>query len=151
MLLTQLLLYLSNHLRPAPLLQVLRPHQVVSIVPGCLCISRKTSLVRTLLNCYGPELAFRLLPRTFKLPDELDAWADWLAAHPEQVGACVEQSYGCMAEYLAGTTCRQFWVGWADWLAAHPEQVGALLPCCVSRRVRQGYGVLLAGATCGHF
>jgi hypothetical protein len=65
--------------------QVLRPYQVVSIVPGCLCISRKTSLVRSLLNCYGPEVAFRLVPRTFKLPEELDAWADWLAAHPQQV------------------------------------------------------------------
>lgn len=66
-------------------LQVLRPHQLVSIVPGCLAISRKTSLVRSLLNAYGPELAFTLVPRTFKLPDELDAWADWLRQHPQQV------------------------------------------------------------------
>jgi hypothetical protein len=107
---------LCLHRIASPLLQVLRPHQVVSIVPGCLCISRKTSLVRTMLNCYGPELAFRLVPRTFKLPDELDAWADWLAAHPEQVGTllscfvtrasrCVSQSHGCLwAEYLACTT-----------------------------------------------
>ncbi|KAF8064478.1 Ttll6a [Scenedesmus sp. PABB004] len=64
--------------------EVLRPHQVVSIVPGCLAISRKTSLVRSLLNAYGPDLAFSIVPRTFKLPDELDAWADWLAAHPDQ-------------------------------------------------------------------
>jgi tubulin polyglutamylase TTLL6/13 len=71
--------------------QVLRPHQVVSIVPGCLCISRKTSLVRTLLNCYGPGLAFSLVPRTFKLPDELDSWAAWLQQHPEQV-RCVQHS-----------------------------------------------------------
>ncbi|WIA39416.1 hypothetical protein OEZ86_005519 [Tetradesmus obliquus] len=64
--------------------EVLRPHQVVSIVPGCLCISRKTSLVRSLLNAYGPDTAFRLVPRTFKLPEELDAWEAWLHAHPQQ-------------------------------------------------------------------
>jgi hypothetical protein len=92
----------STHLSPR-LLQVLRPHQVVSIVPGCLCISRKTSLVRTLLNCYGPELAFRLVPRTFKLPDELDAWADWLAAHPEQVGGHVS----CFACHIESSRLRQ--------------------------------------------
>jgi hypothetical protein len=82
---------------------------VVSIVPGCLCISRKTSLVRTLLNCYGPELAFRLVPRTFKLPDELDAWAAWLAAHPQQVRTCGDRclAFLCVrtggAGALAGT------------------------------------------------
>lgn len=55
-------------------------------MPGCLCISRKTSLVRSLLNAYGPDTAFRLVPRTFKLPEELDAWEAWLHAHPQQVG-----------------------------------------------------------------
>jgi hypothetical protein len=64
---------------------VLRPYQVVSIVPGCLCISRKTSLIRTLLNAFGPDVTFGIVPRTFKLPEELDAWGAWLAAHPHLV------------------------------------------------------------------
>lgn len=65
--------------------QVLRPYQMVSIVPGCLCISRKTSLVRTLINTYGPEVAFTVVPRTFKLPEELDSWDNWIKKHPQQV------------------------------------------------------------------
>eukprot|EP00775_Hariotina_reticulata_P004710 gene4710-4960_t len=64
--------------------EVLRPHQVVSIVPGCLCISRKTSLVRTLINTLGQDTAFQIVPRTFKLPDELDAWGEWIQQHPQQ-------------------------------------------------------------------
>jgi hypothetical protein len=57
---------------------------MVSIVPGCLCISRKTSLVRTLINTFGQDTAFQIVPRTFKLPDELDAWEQWLQQHPQQ-------------------------------------------------------------------
>ncbi|KIY98981.1 hypothetical protein MNEG_8982 [Monoraphidium neglectum] len=64
--------------------EVLRPGQLVSIVPGCLAISRKTSLVRSLLNAYGPEVAFSLVPVTFKLPEELDDWAEWVRQHPDQ-------------------------------------------------------------------
>lgn len=64
--------------------EVLRLGQVVSIVPGCLAISRKTSLVRSLLNAYGPELTWRTVPLTFKLPEELDAWSDWVRRHPEE-------------------------------------------------------------------
>ncbi len=67
------------------LLQVLRPYQVVSIVPGCLCISRKTSLIRTLLNGFGPDITWGIVPRTFKLPDELDDWGAWLNKHHSQV------------------------------------------------------------------
>ena len=67
--------------------EVLRPGQLVSIVPGCLTLSRKTSLVRTLVNTYGAEMAFTMVPRTFKLPDEMDQWADWIKANPEKVGA----------------------------------------------------------------
>lgn len=66
--------------------QVLRPYQVVSIVPGCLCISRKTSLIRTLLNGFGPDVTWAIVPRTFKLPDELDDWGDWLNKHQHKVG-----------------------------------------------------------------
>lgn len=33
--------------------EVLRPGQLVCIVPGCLSITRKTSLVRSLVNTYG--------------------------------------------------------------------------------------------------
>eukprot|EP00878_Enallax_costatus_P021301 GHUV01022547.1.p1 GENE.GHUV01022547.1~~GHUV01022547.1.p1 ORF type:complete len:513 (+),score=138.38 GHUV01022547.1:1-1539(+) len=64
--------------------EVLRPYQMVSIVPGCLCISRKTSLVRTLINTYGHEVAFTVVPRTFKLPEELDSWDQWVRTHPQQ-------------------------------------------------------------------
>lgn len=57
--------------------------QVISIVPGLLTITRKTSLVRTLRNVYG-DAAFELVPRTFKLPDELDDWAEWVRRNPRQ-------------------------------------------------------------------
>lgn len=49
--------------------------QLVSIIPGFLCITRKTSLVRNLKLVYGGDVAFTLVPLTFKLPDELDEWA----------------------------------------------------------------------------
>lgn len=65
--------------------QVLRPYQVVSIVPGCLCISRKTSLIRTLLNAFGPDVTWSIVPHTFKLPEELDEWAQWVRTHQQQV------------------------------------------------------------------
>lgn len=55
--------------------------QVISIVPGLLTVTRKTSLIRTLRNVYG-EAAFSLVPRTFKLPDELDDWAEWVRRNP---------------------------------------------------------------------
>jgi hypothetical protein len=45
------------HRRPAAkamlAAEVLRPGQLVCIVPGCLAITRKTSLVRSLVNAYG--------------------------------------------------------------------------------------------------
>jgi len=66
--------------------EVLRPGQLVSIVPGCLAISRKTSLVRSLIGAYGAEAAFTMVPLTFKLPEELDEWAAWIKAHPREVG-----------------------------------------------------------------
>jgi hypothetical protein len=47
----------------------------VGILPGFLCITRKTSLVRSLRTVYGDACAFTILPRTFKLPEELDDWA----------------------------------------------------------------------------
>lgn len=62
--------------------EVLRPGQLVSIVPGCLAVTRKTSLVRSLLNAYGAAATWRIVPLTFKLPDELDDWAAWVRAHP---------------------------------------------------------------------
>jgi hypothetical protein len=86
--------------------QVLRPYQVVSIVPGCLCISRKTSLIRTLLNSFGPDVTWTIVPRTFKLPDELDEWEDWTNKHSKQVSftvvACVGRcSLLCVQSRLA--------------------------------------------------
>ena len=62
--------------------EVLRPGQVVSIVPGFLCITRKTSLVRSLRASYGDELAFQIVPRTFKLPEELDEWSACMNSQP---------------------------------------------------------------------
>ncbi len=49
--------------------------QLVSIIPGFLSITRKTSLVSNLRLVYGDERAFTIVPRTFKLPDEMDDWA----------------------------------------------------------------------------
>ncbi|GAX73724.1 hypothetical protein CEUSTIGMA_g1177.t1 [Chlamydomonas eustigma] len=61
--------------------EILRPGQMVSIVPGFLSITRKTSLVRSLRSVYGDEVAFSIVPRTFKLPDELDEWEMWIHRH----------------------------------------------------------------------
>ena len=49
--------------------------QVVSIIPGFLSITRKTSLVSSLRLAFGDACAFSIIPLTFKLPDEMDAWA----------------------------------------------------------------------------
>ncbi len=96
--------------------EILRPGQMVCIVPGCLCISRKTSLVRSLVMTYGKDMAFTLVPRTFKLPEELDEWGAWVQAHPEQVsgffGACtvvvqlVTYSEGLLACNMSSSCCR---------------------------------------------
>lgn len=52
-------------------------------MPGLLSVSRKTSLVSTLRLAYGDHTAFSVVPLTFKLPEELDAWSDWVRDHPE--------------------------------------------------------------------
>ncbi|GFR49659.1 hypothetical protein Agub_g11802, partial [Astrephomene gubernaculifera] len=62
---------------------LLRPHQMLAIVPGLLAVSRKTTLVRSLRDTFG-EAAWGIVPRSFKLPDELDEWGRWVAEHPEQ-------------------------------------------------------------------
>lgn len=59
------------------------PGQLVAIVPGFLSITRKTSLVRSLRSMYGDDAAFTIVPRTFKLPDEMDEWEAWINAHPK--------------------------------------------------------------------
>lgn len=61
--------------------EVLRPGQLVSVIPGFLCVTRKTSLVRTLLGAYGED-AWQMLPRTWKLPEQLGDWTEWLREHP---------------------------------------------------------------------
>ncbi len=58
------------------------PLQMCSTIPGLLAVSRKTTLARSLRDMYG-EGAWEIIPRTFKLPEELDAWAAWVSAHPE--------------------------------------------------------------------
>jgi hypothetical protein len=63
--------------------EMLRPGQIVNIIPGFLSITRKTSLVRTLRTAYG-DAAFKVVPRTFKLPDELQTWSDWVKRNPMQ-------------------------------------------------------------------
>lgn len=55
----------------------------MAIVPGFLSITRKTSLVRSLRSMYGDDAAFTIVPRTFKLPDEMDEWEAWINAHPK--------------------------------------------------------------------
>ncbi|KAG1665105.1 hypothetical protein FOA52_007796 [Chlamydomonas sp. UWO 241] len=64
--------------------EILRPGQLVGIIPGFLCISRKTSLIRSLRAVHGDETAFSIVPLTFKLPEEMDEWAAWIASHPQQ-------------------------------------------------------------------
>ena len=60
--------------------------QMVSIVPGFLSITRKTSLVRSLRSVYGDDGAFAIVPRTFKLPDEMDEWAGGCATEVCELG-----------------------------------------------------------------
>ncbi|KXZ50147.1 CYG40/TTL7 protein [Gonium pectorale] len=60
---------------------LLRPHQMLAIVPGLLAVSRKTTLVRSLRDMFG-EAAWGIVPRSFKLPDELDEWGRWVATNP---------------------------------------------------------------------
>ncbi|KAJ9519622.1 hypothetical protein QJQ45_013362 [Haematococcus lacustris] len=60
--------------------------QVVSIVPGLLSVSRKTSLVSTLRLAYGDHTAFSVVPLTFKLPEELDACGLWMLKNNRQRG-----------------------------------------------------------------
>ena len=60
---------------------VLRPGQMLAIIPGLLAVSRKTTLARSLRDMFG-EAAWGIVPRSFKLPDELDEWGQWLAANP---------------------------------------------------------------------
>ncbi|KAF5835207.1 tubulin-tyrosine ligase family-domain-containing protein [Dunaliella salina] len=64
--------------------EILRPGQLVGILPGFLCVTRKTSLVRSLRTVYGDACAFTIVPRTFKLPEELDDWADWISKHAHE-------------------------------------------------------------------
>lgn len=60
---------------------VLRPGQMLAIIPGLLAVTRKTTLARSLRDMFG-EAAWGIVPRSFKLPDELDEWSQWLAANP---------------------------------------------------------------------
>jgi hypothetical protein len=72
--------------------ELLRPGQLVSVVPGCLSISRKTSLVRSLCGSYGRALAFaRVVPLTFKLPEEMALWARELAREEEEQQEALEE------------------------------------------------------------
>jgi hypothetical protein len=51
---------------------------MVSIIPGFLSITRKTSLISNLRLVFGESIAFSITPRTFKLPDQMDEWAgEW--------------------------------------------------------------------------
>lgn len=79
------------------------PGQLVAIVPGFLSITRKTSLVRSLRSMYGDDAAFTIVPRTFKLPDEMDEWEAWINAHPKVWGSVHANMLGgkCTAPVLA--------------------------------------------------
>eukprot|EP00198_Chlamydomonas_reinhardtii_P003616 XP_001692952.1 guanylate cyclase [Chlamydomonas reinhardtii] len=60
---------------------LLRHHQMLAIVPGLLAVSRKTTLVRSLRDMFG-DAAWGIVPRSYKLPDELDEWGQWVADNP---------------------------------------------------------------------
>ncbi|KAG2443321.1 hypothetical protein HYH02_009387 [Chlamydomonas schloesseri] len=60
---------------------LLRPHQMLAIVPGLLAVSRKTTLIRSLRDMFG-DAAWGIVPRSYKLPDELDEWGQWVADNP---------------------------------------------------------------------
>ncbi|GIM13614.1 hypothetical protein Vretimale_16680 [Volvox reticuliferus] len=62
---------------------LLRKHQMLGIIPGLLAVSRKTTLVRSLRDLFG-EAAWDIVPRSYKLPDELDEWGRWVAENPER-------------------------------------------------------------------
>ncbi|EFJ40684.1 hypothetical protein VOLCADRAFT_99465 [Volvox carteri f. nagariensis] len=62
---------------------LLRSHQMLAIIPGLLAVSRKTTLIRSLRDMLG-EAAWDIVPRSYKLPDELDEWGQWVAANPDR-------------------------------------------------------------------
>ncbi|GLI65804.1 hypothetical protein VaNZ11_009427 [Volvox africanus] len=69
--------------RAALAADLLRRHQMLGIIPGLLAVSRKTTLVRSLRDLFG-EAAWDIVPRSYKLPDELDEWGRWVAGNPER-------------------------------------------------------------------
>ncbi len=56
------------------------PGQRVNCIPGISALTDKRRLIETLVRAYG-EGAFRIVPRTFLLPDEYLEWRAWIRAH----------------------------------------------------------------------
>jgi hypothetical protein len=79
------LLWSADHATPSDVSGKLKPGQIISIVPGLRFITGRNHLPRSLVFAYGVESAFRLMPRTFALPEEQTEWEAWLQEHPEQV------------------------------------------------------------------
>ena len=61
-----------------------QPGQLVSAVPGMMSLTRKRKLSLTLKQALGEQLAFGVMPTTFSLPDEIDAFRRHLASEREQ-------------------------------------------------------------------
>ncbi|KAG1679275.1 hypothetical protein FOA52_009305 [Chlamydomonas sp. UWO 241] len=64
----------------------IKPGQLVSACPGLMSLTRKRKLSLTLKQALG-ERAFAIMPRTFSLPDELDAWRAHVAVNSAAAAA----------------------------------------------------------------
>lgn len=64
---------------------VATPGQLVNRLPGTVSIKFKTYLAPALVEAYGVEAAFKIMPLTFQLPLQQEQWRQWLDANPQQV------------------------------------------------------------------
>jgi hypothetical protein len=79
------LLWSADPGTPTDVAGILKPGQVISLVPGLRIITGRNYLPRSLVSAYGAELAFRLVPQSFALPEGESKWEAWLQEHPDQV------------------------------------------------------------------
>ncbi|GAX74824.1 hypothetical protein CEUSTIGMA_g2271.t1 [Chlamydomonas eustigma] len=84
-----------------------RPGQLVSACPGMMSLTRKRQLSMTLKGSLGEDLAFSIIPRTFSLPDELEAFKKYL----EKQRSAKQVKNGSAAEEEAAGRCKELAVG----------------------------------------
>jgi hypothetical protein len=78
----------------------LRPGQLLCAQAGSGAVAAKSSLVPTLQAQYGQEVASKIAPRSFRLPEEAQQWQEWISQHPDQVRLCNADSFLLWASTL---------------------------------------------------